>query len=259
MRGHAGAETTSFGKGGSRGAWRRKAARLEDTAKFLREALSPASRYRRIVVNEDIGAIVDGRTFENGFHQHERFTILVARRIGELIIGAGELPIQEPEEGSPVRLFIRDHARRKKRSNGLRIRPIFNCNAVARIVPGWESGQRRFALRRKRNRKPFEHRRRQFRISGYSLHKCLSCSICAWRKESALDQSCRCKISDSSLALRYSPHISISVPNSTTCPVGTPKKDAALLALCCRNANRVSRHSAMPTTSSLGIIVSRPT
>jgi hypothetical protein len=58
---------------------------------------------------------------------------------------------------------------------------------------------------------------------------------------------------------RQSSQISISVPNSTTCLAGTPKKVAEPLALCCRNANRVSRHTAMPTTSSLGMIVSRPT
>jgi hypothetical protein len=33
----------------------------------------------------------------------------------------------------------------------------------------------------------------------------------------------------------------ISVPNSTTCLAGTPKKVAEPLALCCRNAKRVSR------------------
>src|SRR4051794_18536246 len=53
--------------------------------------------------------------------------------------------------------------------------------------------------------------------------------------------------------------ISISVPNSTTCLAGTPKKAAEPLALCCRNAKRVSRQTAMPATSSLGMIVSRPT
>jgi hypothetical protein len=58
---------------------------------------------------------------------------------------------------------------------------------------------------------------------------------------------------------RQSSQISISVPNSTTCLAGTPKKVAEPLALCCRNAKRVSRHTAMPTISSLGMIVSRPT
>jgi hypothetical protein len=60
-------------------------------------------------------------------------------------------------------------------------------------------------------------------------------------------------------SFRQSSQISISVPNSTTCLAGTPKKVAEPLALCCRNAKRVSRHTAMPTISSLGIIVSRPT
>jgi hypothetical protein len=58
---------------------------------------------------------------------------------------------------------------------------------------------------------------------------------------------------------RQSSQISISVPNSTTCLAGTPKKVAEPLALCCRNAKRVSRHSAMPAIASLGMIVSRPT
>ena len=58
---------------------------------------------------------------------------------------------------------------------------------------------------------------------------------------------------------RQSSQISISVPNSTTCLAGTPKKVAEPLALCCRNAKRVSRQTAMPTISSLGMIVSRPT
>ena len=58
---------------------------------------------------------------------------------------------------------------------------------------------------------------------------------------------------------RQSSQISISVPSSTTCLAGTPKKVAEPLALCCRNAKRVSRHTAMPTISSLGMIVSRPT
>src|SRR4051812_22238022 len=58
---------------------------------------------------------------------------------------------------------------------------------------------------------------------------------------------------------RPSSQISISVQNPPTCPAGTPKKVAEPLALCCKNAKRVSRHTAMPTISSLGIIVSRPT
>ena len=58
---------------------------------------------------------------------------------------------------------------------------------------------------------------------------------------------------------RQSSQISISVPSSTTCLAGTPKKVAEPLALCCRNAKRVSRQTAMPTTSSLGMIFSRPT
>src|SRR3981081_15497 len=55
---------------------------------------------------------------------------------------------------------------------------------------------------------------------------------------------------------RQSSQISISVPNSTTCLAGTPKKVAEPLALCCRNAKRVSRHTAMPTIPSLGKIES---
>ena len=58
---------------------------------------------------------------------------------------------------------------------------------------------------------------------------------------------------------RQSSQISISVPSSTTCLAGTPKKVAEPLALCCRNAKRVSRQTAMPTISSLGMIFSRPT
>ena len=54
------------------------------------------------------------------------------------------------------------------------------------------------------------------------------------------------------------PQISISVPNSTTCLVGTPKNAAERSALRCRNANIVSRHTHMPGISSLGIMVSRP-
>jgi hypothetical protein len=56
-----------------------------------------------------------------------------------------------------------------------------------------------------------------------------------------------------------SSQISISVPNSTTCLAGTPKKVAEPLALCCRNAKRVSRQTAIPATLSLGMTVSRPT
>jgi hypothetical protein len=64
-----------------------------------------------------------------------------------------------------------------------------------------------------------------------------------------------------SVVRSFSPssQISISVPNSTTCLAGTPKKVAEPLALCCRNAKKVSRHTAMPTVLSLGMIVSRPT
>ena len=55
---------------------------------------------------------------------------------------------------------------------------LFDRHAVARIVPGRQFGQRRVALRRKRNRKPLEHRScLHFRMSGWSLRKCLSCSI----------------------------------------------------------------------------------
>jgi len=54
------------------------------------------------------------------------------------------------------------------------------------------------------------------------------------------------------------PLISSSVPNSTTCPAGTPKKAAERSALRCKKANSVSRQTHIPGMSSLGMMVSRP-
>src|ERR1700722_14255458 len=70
MSGQATAETTTFRQGSSGRARRREASRLEDTPQLLRKTLRPAARYRGIIVNEDIGTIIDWFAFEDSFHEN---------------------------------------------------------------------------------------------------------------------------------------------------------------------------------------------
>ena len=98
MSGQAGAKAAAFRQGSSGGARRREASRLEDTAQFLRKALRPAARDRRVIVNEDIGTIVDRLAVEDSFYQNKRFPVLIPGGIRMFIVGAGELPIEKPHE-----------------------------------------------------------------------------------------------------------------------------------------------------------------
>src|SRR5258708_235205 len=80
------AEPASLRERGGGRTWRGEAPRLENASIFLREALRPSSSYGCVIVDEYVGAVIDGRALEEGLDQHEGFAILVARGIGDLIV-----------------------------------------------------------------------------------------------------------------------------------------------------------------------------
>src|SRR5271170_4059166 len=96
------AEATSLGKRCCGRAGRREASRLIDAAQFLRKALRPATCNRGIVVDENKGAVIYRSIVEDRLDQGESLAILITRGIGQFVVGSRELPIEEPEEGSPA-------------------------------------------------------------------------------------------------------------------------------------------------------------
>src|SRR6202012_1479502 len=54
-----------------------EAAGLVDAGQFLRETLRPATRNRRVIVDEDIGTVVDRRAIEEGFDENECLPVLI--------------------------------------------------------------------------------------------------------------------------------------------------------------------------------------
>src|ERR1700679_4066998 len=59
---------------------------LVDAAKFLRKALRPSAGNGCVIVDEYVGAVIDGCALKDGLDQYEGFAVLVARGIGDLII-----------------------------------------------------------------------------------------------------------------------------------------------------------------------------
>ena len=98
MSGQASAEATALRQRSSRGARRREASRLENTAQLLRKALGPAARDRCVIINEDVGTIVDWFAVEDRFYQNKRFPVLIPGGVRMFVVGAGELPIEKPDE-----------------------------------------------------------------------------------------------------------------------------------------------------------------
>ena len=86
MRRNTGAEPASLRKRGSGRARRRESPRLVDTAQFLRKPLRPSASDGRVIVDEYIRAEVDGCALEKGLDEHEGFAVLVARRVGDLVV-----------------------------------------------------------------------------------------------------------------------------------------------------------------------------
>lgn len=138
---------------------RGKASRLVYGAQLLGKALRPAARDRGVVIDEDIGAVVNWRAVEDRLDQGEGLAVLVARRVGQFVIGAGELPVEGPEEGAAGGFFIGGEPPRQECRDRGGIRPVFYGDAIAGIAPWWQRRQRRLSLRRDRNGKRFEHRR----------------------------------------------------------------------------------------------------
>jgi hypothetical protein len=156
VRRHAGTESTATGKWCGGRAGRRERARLVDAPQFLRIALRPAARERGVVVDENERTTVYGFAFEYRFHQDKSFAILIAARIGQFIVGAGELPVKKPEECASLGLRIRCQAWRKKRLDRVGVRPLFDGRAIARVVPRRKCRQSGVSLWGERNRKSFE-------------------------------------------------------------------------------------------------------
>jgi hypothetical protein len=80
------AETAPLGQRRCGGTRCREAACLVNTSQLLGKALRPAARYGGVVVDENIRAVIDRRTFENCLDQEERFSILISSRISQFIV-----------------------------------------------------------------------------------------------------------------------------------------------------------------------------
>ncbi len=136
VRGDAARQAPAAGERAAGGAGRGERAGLEDAADPLREALRPAARERRIVVHVDEGAEHDGRVFPDRVDQHEGLAVLVARRVQQLVVLGGELPVEEQQGGMSVGLRIGRQARRQQRFGGLRVGLVLDADDVAGVVPG---------------------------------------------------------------------------------------------------------------------------
>src|ERR1700733_9621369 len=109
---NAGAEAAPLRERRRGRAWCREAPRLVDAAQFLRVALRPTARQRRVVIDEDKGAVSYRRTVEGRLDQHEGFAILITRRISQFVIRSRVLPVEEPEKGATGGFVIQDEAGR---------------------------------------------------------------------------------------------------------------------------------------------------
>ena len=157
MGGHAGAEPASFGKRSGRRTGRGKASGLVDTGVFLRETLRPAARDGGVVVHEDVRAVIYRLAFKDRLDQKEGLPVLVARRVRELVVRAGELPIQKPEEAAPRGALVDRQARRENGRDRAPIGPEFDGDAIAGIVPWRQRRECGLSLRGEGNGEPFEH------------------------------------------------------------------------------------------------------
>ena len=102
------AEATSFGKRCRGRARCREAPRLKNATQFLRVTLCPPARNPRVVVDEDIWAVINRGALEGRFDQGKGLAILITRRVGQFVVGSRELPVEEPEKGAPTGFFIPD-------------------------------------------------------------------------------------------------------------------------------------------------------
>src|SRR4029077_1918278 len=86
---------------------------LVNAPQFLRESLRPSARKRGVVIDENERAVIDRLAFEDRLDQGKRLAILVPGRIGQFIVGAGELPVKKPEEGTSPGFLIQRKPGRK--------------------------------------------------------------------------------------------------------------------------------------------------
>jgi hypothetical protein len=134
-----------------------RAPRLENTTQFLRVTLCPTARNPGVVVDEDKRAVIDRGVLEGRFDQGKGLAILITRRVGQFVVGTGELPVEEPEKGAPTGFFVHDKSGWEERRDRGRIGPIFDGNAIAGVVPRWQRRQGRFSSGGERNCKSLEY------------------------------------------------------------------------------------------------------
>src|SRR3984957_10321225 len=92
-------EAASLGERRRGRAGRGEAPCLINTGQLLRKTLRPTTRKRGVVVNENIGAVIYRQTVEDRLDQRKRLAVLIPGGVGQFIVGTGELPVEEPEEG----------------------------------------------------------------------------------------------------------------------------------------------------------------
>lgn len=103
---------------------------LVNAAQLLRVALHPPTRERGVIVDENIGAVIDGRALEERLNEDEGFAVLIPGGVSQFIVGTGELPVEKPKESAPIGFLVRGQAGRKKRGDLVGMSPVFN-GAVA--------------------------------------------------------------------------------------------------------------------------------
>src|SRR5207248_5599723 len=68
---------------------------LKYLAETLRITLSPATRERSIIIDENVRAVRYWPAFEQGVHEYEELAILITRRIKVFFVSTAELPVVE--------------------------------------------------------------------------------------------------------------------------------------------------------------------
>ncbi len=151
VRRDARAETASLRKRRRGRAGCREAPRLVNAPQFFRVTLRPTARHRRVVVDEDIRAVIHCGAIEDRLNQNKGLAILITRRVGQFVVGSRELPVEEPEEGAPAGFFVRGKTRWEQRRDCGWIGPVLDRDAIAGIMPRRQGRQRGFSAGGERN------------------------------------------------------------------------------------------------------------
>jgi hypothetical protein len=104
--------------------------------------LDEATHQGGIVVNEDVRAVRDWLAVMQRVDQQEELAVLVARRVQQLVVRAGELPVDEEGSGVSIGSRVDGQAGGQGGGAGGRVGPEFYDEKIARIMPWRRSTSR---------------------------------------------------------------------------------------------------------------------